>query len=123
MIGCALDSIVCPGSIISGAVVERSVIGSSVLMKENAVVRDSILLDGVVVGKRATIRKAIIDKQVVIPDNARIGCNHAEDQKRGFTITDDGVVVIAKGDRIDFGRQPQPHIRKWHVHNQVIYDH
>ena len=123
MIGCALDSIVCPGSIISGAVVERSVIGSSVVMKENAVVRDSILLDGVVVGKRATIRKAIIDKQVVIPDNARIGCNLAEDQQRGFTITNDGVVVIAKGDRIDFGRQPQPHIRKWHVTNQVIYDH
>ena len=123
MIGCALDSIVCPGTIVSGAVVERSVIGSNVRLQENAVVRDSILLDGVIVGKRATIRRAIIDKEVVIPENARIGCNLAEDQKRGFTITDEGIVVIAKGDRIEFDTQKASPIRKWHVNNQVIYDH
>ncbi|MDG2014189.1 MAG: sugar phosphate nucleotidyltransferase, partial [Pirellulaceae bacterium] len=123
IIGCALDSIVCPGTIVSGAVVERSVIGSNVRLHENAVVRDSILLDGVIVGKRATIRRAIIDKEVVIPENARIGCNLAEDQKRGFTITDEGVVVIAKGDRIEFESQKTSPIRKWHVNNQVIYDH
>ncbi len=122
-IGCALDSIVCPGTIISGAVVERSVIGRDVRLHDNSVVTESILLDGVVVGKNSTIKRAIIDKDVVIPEGTRIGLNAEEDQNRGLTVTEAGVTVIAKGDRIgEMTRTDDASVRKWHVQNQVIHD-
>jgi glucose-1-phosphate adenylyltransferase len=43
------------------------------------------------------IRNAIIDKNVVVPDGALIGVDHAEDRRRGFTVSDGGVTVLGKG--------------------------
>ena len=63
--GCALDSIVGSGTMILGALVQRSVIGSNVILRENARVSDSILMDSVNVGENAVIQRAIIDKDVV----------------------------------------------------------
>jgi glucose-1-phosphate adenylyltransferase len=94
--GQALDSIVCPGSILSGGQVERSIIGGSCRINSYATIEDSILFDGVNVGRRAQIRHAIIDKGVSIPEDTTIGFDHDEDRNRGFTVTEKGVVVIAK---------------------------
>ena len=99
--GIASDSIVCPGSIISGGRVERSVIGPCVRINSYAQVADSILFDGVVVGRNAKIRRAIIDKDVVVPDGTEIGYSVEQDLCRGFTITDSGLVVVGKNDPID----------------------
>ena len=44
-----------------------------------ATVTDSVLLDGVEVGRHAVVRRAIIDKNVQIPENARIGLDPEED--------------------------------------------
>jgi glucose-1-phosphate adenylyltransferase len=60
-------------------------------------VSDSVLLDGVEVGRHAVVRRAIIDKNVVIPEGARIGMDPEEDLARGFTVTESGLVVIGKG--------------------------
>ena len=94
--GQALDSIVCPGSIISGGLVERSILGHSCRVNSYAVVEDSILLDGVDVGRYAKIRRAIIDKGVAIPQGVKIGYDPEEDRRRGFVVSDTGIVVIAK---------------------------
>jgi hypothetical protein len=94
--GQALDSMVCPGSVMSGGVVERSIVGPSCRVNSFAVVEDSILFEGVDVGRHAQVRRAIIDKGVQIPAGARIGFDPVEDQRRGFTMSDKGVVVIAK---------------------------
>ncbi len=94
--GQALDSMVCPGSVMSGGVVERSIVGPSCRVNSFAVVEDSILFEGVDVGRHAQVRRAIIDKGVRIPPGARIGFDPVEDQRRGFTMSDNGVVVIAK---------------------------
>ena len=94
--GQALDSMVCPGSILSGGVVERSIVGPSCRINSFALVEDSILFEGVDVGRHAQVRRAIIDKGVHIPAGAKIGFDPAEDQRRGLTVTDNGVVVIAK---------------------------
>ena len=94
--GQALDSIVCPGSIISGGLVERSILGHSCRIHSHAVVEDSILFDGVDVGRGARVRRAIIDKGVRIPQGAAIGYDHDKDRERGFVVTEKGVVVIAK---------------------------
>ncbi len=96
--GRALDSIVCQGSIISGGLVERSVLGPGVRVNSYAHVEDSILFEGVNVGRRAKIRRAIIDKGVNIPEDAVIGYDLEQDRRRGFTISEGGVVVIAKDD-------------------------
>ena len=44
---------------------------------------------------RARIRRAIIDKGVVIPPDTVIGYDAEQDRKR-FTLTDEGVVVITQ---------------------------
>jgi glucose-1-phosphate adenylyltransferase len=94
--GKALDSIVCPGSIISGGLVERSIVGYACRVNSYATVEDSILFDGVNVGRHAKIRRAIIDKGARIPEGVRIGYDEEEDRERGFMLSDSGVVVIAK---------------------------
>jgi len=48
------------------------------------------------VGRGTKIRRAIIDKDVDIPPYTTIGYDPALDQQRGFTITENGIVVVAK---------------------------
>jgi glucose-1-phosphate adenylyltransferase len=105
--GQALDSIVCQGSIISGGTVERSVLGNNTRVNSFAHVQDSILLDHVDIGRHARVRRAIIDKGVRIPQGAEIGFDREQDQARGFTVSDGGVVVIAKADGVDHFVEPQ----------------
>ena len=96
--GQAIDSIVCPGTIISGGKVVRSVISSDVRVNSYAHVEDSILFHGVEIGRHAKVRRAIIDKGVTIPPGMEIGYDLELDRKRGFAISPHGVVVIAKND-------------------------
>ena len=56
-----------------------------------------MLLDDVEVGRHAVVRRAIIDKNVSIPENARIGLDPEEDRARGLTVTESGLVIIGKG--------------------------
>src|SRR3954470_19092947 len=71
--GYALDSMVSPGAILSGGTAERSILSPAVHLDSGASVCDSVLMDGVRVGRVAVIRNAIIDKNVHVPDGARIG--------------------------------------------------
>jgi glucose-1-phosphate adenylyltransferase len=99
--GEALDSIVCQGSIVSGGHVRRSILGSNTRVNSFALVEDSILLDHVDIGRHARVRRAIIDKGVRIPPGTSIGYDHKQDLARGFTVSEGGVVVIAKADGVD----------------------
>ena len=99
--GQAMDSIVCLGSIVSGGEVERSILGPNTRVNSYARVEDSILFDDVDVGRHARIRRAIIDKGVRIPPGFEIGFDPDEDRQRGFTVSDNGVVVIAKADGVE----------------------
>lgn len=99
--GHAMDSIVCGGSIISGGEVEHSIIGPRVRVNSFSSVHDSILFEGVTVGRHSQIRRAIIDKGVNIPADTQIGFDLDHDRSRGFTITESGLVVIAKEDLIE----------------------
>ena len=60
--------------------------------------KNSILFEGVDVGRHCRIRKAIIDKDVKIPPHTTIGYDLNHDRQRGFLVTDQGVVVIAKAE-------------------------
>jgi glucose-1-phosphate adenylyltransferase len=94
--GQALDSIICQGCIVSGGQVERSIVGADSRINSYAHVEDSILFEGVNVGRYAKIRRAIIDKGVHIPAGIEIGYDRELDRSRGFTVSDQGVTVIAK---------------------------
>jgi glucose-1-phosphate adenylyltransferase len=100
-IGHAHDSIVCSGCVISGGQVNRSILAPHVQVNSYAQVEDSILFNHVKVGRRSRIRKAIIDKGVEIPPNTEIGYDLEMDRKRGFTVSENGVVVISKGAVVD----------------------
>ena len=100
-VGRAIDSIVCHGSILSGGSVIRSIVGSQVRINSYAQVEDSILFEGVDIGRRAKVRRAIIDKGVKIPPGIQIGYDLDQDRARGFTVSEGGVVVIAKADGVE----------------------
>jgi glucose-1-phosphate adenylyltransferase len=95
-IGHAVNSTVSPGVVVSGAMVENSVLSPGTYVHSWSSVSDSVLLDHVSIGRHAVVRRAIIDKNVVIPENARIGLDPAEDRANGLTVTDSGLVVIGK---------------------------
>jgi glucose-1-phosphate adenylyltransferase len=98
--GRAIDSLVCQGAVVSGGVVRRSVVSPEVRVEAGAQVEDSVLMNGVVVGPRAVIRRAIIDKNVRVPEGARIGVDLELDRRR-FAVSDGGVVVIGKSQKVD----------------------
>ncbi|MFO0848634.1 MAG: glucose-1-phosphate adenylyltransferase [Gemmataceae bacterium] len=106
--GEALDSIVCPGCIVSGGHVQRSVLSPNVRVNSYAVVEDSILFEGVNVGRYCRIRRAIIDKDVKLPPYTVIGFDPEADRKRGFTFTESGVVVVPKGEPPEAFLAPNP---------------
>ena len=106
--GEALDSIVCPGSIVSGGHVRRSILSPRVRVNSYAVVEDSILLDGVDVGRYCRVRRAIIDKDVKLPPYTVIGYDAEFDRRRGFTVTDQGVVVVSKAEPPETFQAPNP---------------
>jgi glucose-1-phosphate adenylyltransferase len=95
------DSIVCAGSIVSGASVDSTVIGIHGYVADGAAVQRSVLLDNVTIGRGAVVRNAIIDKNVVVPDGCLIGIDHDEDRRRGFTVSESGITAIGKGRRIE----------------------
>jgi glucose-1-phosphate adenylyltransferase len=99
--GYALDSIVCLGSIVSGGQVRRSILGPQTRVNSFAKVDESILFEGVDVGRHARIRRATIDKGVNIPAGFEVGYDHDQDRRRGFTVTENGVTVIAKTDGVE----------------------
>lgn len=96
-IGAALDSIVAPGVVVSGGVVENSVLSNDVYVGTGARVQASVLMDKVTVGPGAVVRRAIIDKNVKIPAGATIGVDHDLDRARGYTVTESGLTVLSKG--------------------------
>ncbi|WP_437203324.1 glucose-1-phosphate adenylyltransferase [Planctomicrobium sp. SH664] len=95
-VGHALDSIVCPGCIISGGEVVRSVLSPNVRVNSWSEISDSIVFEGVNIGRHAKIRRSIIDKGVQIPPGTRIGFDPQEDRARGLTVSESGITVVPK---------------------------
>ena len=99
-IGRAMNSMVCSGAILSGGDVRRSVISPRVRINSYSQVEGSVLMHGVQVGRHAVVRNAIIDKDVHIPEGARIGVDLELDRQR-FTVSPGGIVAIGKGQKVD----------------------
>ena len=95
--GQAFNTIMAGGVIISGGTVRDSVLARNVRTHSYSLVENSVIFDTVTVGRHAHVKNAIVDKNVIIPPGANIGVDPEEDRARGFTITENGVVVVPKG--------------------------
>jgi glucose-1-phosphate adenylyltransferase len=94
----AADSIVAPGARVSQATVLQSVVGSNVEAGAGARIQRSVLMCGAVVGRGAKLRRVIVDEGVFIPDYEMIGFDADQDRRR-FMVTENGVVVVHAGNR------------------------
>jgi glucose-1-phosphate adenylyltransferase len=99
--GIATDSLVSEGCIISGGRIDRSVLSPGVRINSFSHVEESILMDGVDVGRHARVRRAIVDKGVRIPPGMEIGYDLDDDRRRGFAVSDAGIVVVEKAADLD----------------------
>lgn len=98
--GAAINSVVCPGTIISGGLVKDSVIGRNVKIHSYAEVTDSIIFDNVEIGRGCRIHKAIVDKNNTLEEGLRLGFDPIVDA-RDFYVSPTGIVVVQKRPRME----------------------
>jgi len=90
-------SLLSNGAVVSGAVVNNSVLSPGVRVEGGAVVENAVLLDDVVVAAGARVSNAVLDKNVVVPPGAHVGVEHGDTD---YTVSEGGVVVVPKGARV-----------------------
>jgi len=102
-VGVATESLVSHGCIISGGRINRSVLANRCRVNSFSSVDECILFENVVIGRYARIRRAIIDKDVEIPPGTEIGFDHEADRKKGWHVSEGGIVVIPKRAKVAEG--------------------
>jgi glucose-1-phosphate adenylyltransferase len=91
--GCAIDSMVSGGCIISGSRVTNSLLFSQVRVHDYSTVDRSVILPRVRIGERCVIRNAIIDEGAIVPDGTTIGVDPVQDRER-FYVSENGVTLV-----------------------------
>ena len=102
--GEAFNSVVSGGCIISGATLRNTICFSNVRIESASLVEEAVVLPEVTIGANCRIKKVIIDRGCNIPAGTQIGYNHSEDEKRGFRVSENGVVLVTK-DNLDWFKQ------------------
>ena len=91
--GMAVNSMIAGGCIISGAIIDQSLLYSNVRVDERSQVHRSVVLPNVKIGRGCTIRNAILDEGCEIPSGTQIGCDPRADAER-FSVTARGVTLV-----------------------------
>ena len=93
-----VDSLLCPGTIVTGAHLRRSILSNIVQVGAGSRVEESLVFRGAKIGRDVKLKRTIVDKWAKIPDGMVIGHDLAADRQR-FTVTESGIVVVPR----DFG--------------------
>ena len=91
--GMATDSLISGGCIVSGSVINQSVVFSDVRVHSFCEIKDSVILPEVTIGRNVKLNRVVIDKGAEIPEGMEIGFNPEEDKKR-FYVTDKGITLV-----------------------------
>ena len=91
--GMATDSLISGGCIVSGSVINQSVVFSDVRVHSFCEIKDSVILPEVTIGRNVKLNRVVIDKGAEIPEGMEIGFNTEEDKKR-FYVTDKGITLV-----------------------------
>ncbi len=91
--GMATDSLISGGCIVSGSVINQSVVFSDVRVHSFCEIKDSVILPEVTIGRNVKLNRVVIDKGAEIPEGMEIGFNPEEDKKR-FYVTDKGIRLV-----------------------------
>ena len=95
--GRTLESMVSDGCIISGGLVQRSILSPGVIVEKDALVEDSVVFDDVIIEPGSKIMRAIVDKEAVIRAGVTVGYDAQADEAKGCTVSEKGVTVVPRG--------------------------
>ncbi|NNN43860.1 MULTISPECIES: glucose-1-phosphate adenylyltransferase [unclassified Vibrio] len=95
------DSLISGGSYVQGSTIYKSVLGFRTNIAHGSLISESVILGDVKIGAGCTIKRTIIDKNVEIAPGTVIGEDLELDRQR-FHVSDEGIVVIAKGTKFGF---------------------
>ena len=93
--GAAISSVIAGGSIVSGAMMRRSLVFSHVRVHSFADITNAVILPEVNIGRSAQLRNVIIERGVRIPDGLVVGEDPVLDAKR-FRRTANGICLITQ---------------------------
>ncbi|MDX2368738.1 MAG: glucose-1-phosphate adenylyltransferase [Psychromonas sp.] len=94
--GMALDSTVSGGCIISGSIVRKSLLYSSVHTHSFSVIEESVLLHESHVGEHCKLKRVILDSKCNVPAGLVIGYDRDQDIANGFRVTENGVTLVTR---------------------------
>ncbi len=95
------NSMVGSGCVINDITMNRSVVGYNVKIANGAKITESVILPNTTIGEGVVLNRVIVDKRVEIAPGTVIGMNPEEDRKH-FTVTESGIVVIPRGAKVGF---------------------
>jgi glucose-1-phosphate adenylyltransferase len=87
----------------SGTKLTNSIIRREAVVEADVELEDCVIMDYVRVGRGSKLRRVIIDRHNEIPPGTVIGYDHEADRRR-FTVTPGGVVVVPRGAATYFAR-------------------
>jgi glucose-1-phosphate adenylyltransferase len=99
-VGRALNSVVSNGVIVSGGLVRSSVLSPGVRVNSWARVERAVIMHNTRIGRHAVIENTIIDKNVDVPEGTQIGVDKDYDRARGFVVSNGGITVVGKGQKV-----------------------
>jgi glucose-1-phosphate adenylyltransferase len=99
-VGRAINSVVSNGVIVSGGLVRNAVLSPGVRVNSWARVERAVIMGNTRIGRHAVVENAIIDKNVDVPEGAQVGVDKENDLARGFVVSEGGVTVVGKGQKV-----------------------
>jgi glucose-1-phosphate adenylyltransferase len=99
-IGRAINSVVSNGVVVSGGLVNQSVLSPGVRVNSWSRVERAVLMHNTKIGRHAVVQDAIVDKNVEVPEGVHIGVDKEHDRARGFLVSAGGVTVVGKGQKV-----------------------
>ncbi|MFZ4537739.1 glucose-1-phosphate adenylyltransferase [Propionivibrio sp.] len=94
------NSIISSGTLIKGARIHNSLVRSEVLLEEDVELDECIVMDYSVIRKGVRLKRVIVDRYNTIEAGECIGYDAQADRRR-FTVTDSGIVVLRRGEGTD----------------------